>query len=473
MHNGDGKSQAYMEDALELEQSIERVESHFKPQPSWFERHLAPVKAVVEKFKSQYGFIATAATLISDFIKPILDLTLPIAVGSLAGGAIFLVASRIFRSAREKLQGAAAVCGLFLVCSTGLLGVQHLVPGAADKGVIADAIPGASKVQKAMLASLGKIEANTERTAQGVEGVKQSVDTLKKESSDDPRKELQNLGKSFDEQGFLQSMAMCDMRAMKLYKTAGMKLPRYKAIEVLVLPSDVACLELYRDEFASYGPDLCLTSKFVNPIFALRTTAVDWLSKAYEIPERKTFVESLCGEAALREKYPQLYGGKSRTTSQLELEMRSRGPLVLNEDQAREEREKIKRLFPGATDVQTASPSQPSPAVQANSAPPPQQPRGDAVLGAGDIRRDIIGKNLNHAGKMDITFGPDGSFASGDGRVGRNGKYRLEADGRLCWQDNMGFDGCFQYFRENGVLKVRRNDPKSRDLIGIVKVTGR
>jgi hypothetical protein len=122
----------------------------------------------------------------------------------------------------------------------------------------------------------------------------------------------------------------------------------------------------------------------------------------------------------------------------------------------------------GATS-RAAGASRPS---QADPAKPPALEK-PAALTAADIRRDILGKILNHAGKMDITFNPDGTYASGDGRIGRNGKYQLAGDGRICWQDNLGFDGCFQYFRENGVLKVKRNDPKSQDLIGAVKVINR
>jgi hypothetical protein len=113
----------------------------------------------------------------------------------------------------------------------------------------------------------------------------------------------------------------------------------------------------------------------------------------------------------------------------------------------------------------------PSPTVPPQGAAVAPQPTGN--LAASDVQREILGKNLNHAGKIDITFNSNGTFASGDGRIGRNGKYQMMADGRLCWQDNLGFDGCFQYFRDNGVLKVKRNDSKSHDVIGTVKVTNR
>lgn len=322
--------------------------------------------------------------------------------------------------------------------------------------------------------AISRLEAQMKRTADGVEKIGKSVDTLKRETSSDPRKELQNLGKSFDEQGFIQSMAMCDMRALKLYKDAGMKLPRYKAIEVLVLPSDVSCLELYREEFASYGTDLCLTSKFVNPIYALNTTAVDWLSKAYEIPERKTFVESLCGEAALREKYPQLYGGKSRTVSQLELEMRGRGRMVLSEDQAREEREKIKTMFPGAPDAPTASPSQPSTAraQPANAPPNVQQPSTPApsepALAPNYIRANLLSRAIHH-GKAVYMYYADGKLeASPDGTSVLTGSYRIEADGRVCWNTSQLGRNCFEYYRRGGTLRVRRADANNRNDIGAV-----
>lgn len=159
--------------------------------------------------------------------------------------------------------------------------------------------------------ALNRIEEQTRRTADGVERLNKGVDAVKRETSDDPRKELQNLGKKWTEEDFKQTMVMCDIRALKLYRDAGMKLRRNLALDRLVYV-DLDCLQVYREQFVAFGPELCFSPEFtivgtVNPIAYLKT--------AFKAPERRRFVEGLCGETRLRESYPELYGGAPKNVS--------------------------------------------------------------------------------------------------------------------------------------------------------------
>jgi hypothetical protein len=554
----------------------------------WLERRLAPLRKVVEGFKSKYGFIAVAGTMLADFIKPIVDLALPVMFGSLIGGTGLVMASRLLKASREKLEGAALICGLLLTCSTGLWTAQYLLPGAADKGVIADVIPGAGKAQNAVLAALGMIEGNTRRSAEGIDRIGSSVETLKKETSSDPRKELANVGIMWSEDAFSAAVLGNDPKSVELFLKAGRQVQSYLIIGFLDRPfrKDIGELLLrFKDQV---DRKVCTNESVPMALYQYGIwLQSEFITQKLQDQDKKTFFFSLCDARAVRTIYeakanklksdaadydqrvaqqvsdrnacianltkkyiPSPRGMNSmdadrlaekaydegaemvdrfgKMSARLALEERSRersgvyasirsarmmgsnsdgiistmiakGCHTAYSTPSRPNPSELTRLqsvleaiggrdsapvptppdsapridTPGSAMPRTGPPP-PAVAVtpQIPAAAPPQQ-RTDGSLTATDVRRDILGKNLNHDDRMDITFDPNGTFASGDGRIGRNGKYQLMDDGRLCWRDNLGFDGCFQYFRENGALKVRRSDAKSREVIGTVKVTSR
>lgn len=93
----------------------------------------------------------------------------------------------------------------------------------------------------------------------------------------------------------------------------------------------------------------------------------------------------------------------------------------------------------------------------------------DVPLTEAQVRVEIIGKNVTHLDRYHRTYNPDGTAAGGDGRFGWMGTYRLEKDGRVCLKAQ-GDTPCFQYYRRNGQLRVRRTDPGSPGDIGLVTV---
>lgn len=93
----------------------------------------------------------------------------------------------------------------------------------------------------------------------------------------------------------------------------------------------------------------------------------------------------------------------------------------------------------------------------------------DVALTVVQVRAEIIGKNVTHLDRYHRTYNPDGTAAGGDGRFGWMGTYRLEKDGRVCLKAQ-GDTPCFQYYRRNGQLRVRRTDSGSPGDIGPVTV---
>lgn len=92
---------------------------------------------------------------------------------------------------------------------------------------------------------------------------------------------------------------------------------------------------------------------------------------------------------------------------------------------------------------------------------------GDGNLTAADVRAQLIGKRLAW-GDAGTVYLPNGRFEGVLSGRANNGTYRIEADGRLCWQSIVR--GCFRFYREGGALWVKRDDPQSRSVLGRVTI---
>jgi hypothetical protein len=93
------------------------------------------------------------------------------------------------------------------------------------------------------------------------------------------------------------------------------------------------------------------------------------------------------------------------------------------------------------------------------------------VLTAAEVRREIVGHRVAaEDGGMSWYYYANGKYDGDDGRNARGGTYVVRPDGRLCWNDNVGVSGCFQYYRKSGKLRVRRADPGHDFELGAVAV---
>ena len=422
--------------------AIENIEKSHSERDTVIDRLFSTLAELWSHASPSLVSIGGAMSAVADFFKPILELT---QITTIAAGVATLALSALsMRSskAQPRLRSLATVCGIVFTCSASFWGLQMVVPGARNDGAIAAVVPGASAVQDRLFASLDRIE----NAARGG----------KREVSADPRKELFNLGMKYDESDFIKAYFMCDKRALSLYRQAGMKIPHYKAIEYLTNAPNIECIREFKDEFVAIGPDICITENYVNPIFRLDTPAVTWLRVGFEKPEKKAFIEEICGAERLKAEYPSLYPQARRPEPPRVQPAVSAWPA------------------PDAPQRQGASPPPQSPAP-APTTPDAATIRANSALTAAEVRSQIIGLNrsVNHNGQLELSFGPNGKFDGGDGRIGTNGTYRVEADGRVCWKNDRGFAGCFQYYRQNGALFVRRNDAGNNAIIGPVKVSAR
>jgi len=305
--------------------------------------------------------------------------------------------------------------------------------------------------------AISRLEAEMKRTADGVDKLGRTADTLKRETSDDPRKELQNLGIPWTSDEYAGVIMRCDVRGIRLFRQSGMKMLAQSAQPILEATKNVSCLEEVRDELATFREEACFRDRMSIPF-----------TFAFKQPDHRAFIESLCGEARLREKYPILYGDKPKgPLTGLSAEIAAKVPLTLSDEDVKTERERLKLLFPGAANPQPATQSAPSAAIPATSPPAPSAP-AEPALAPNYIRANMLSRAVHH-GKAIYMYYPDGRLeVSPDGTNVLTGSYRIESDGRVCWNTSQLGRNCFEYYRRGATLRVRRADANNRNDIGAV-----
>ena len=92
------------------------------------------------------------------------------------------------------------------------------------------------------------------------------------------------------------------------------------------------------------------------------------------------------------------------------------------------------------------------------------------ALTAAEVNAQVVGHSVAlEDGSFTWYYNKGGKYDADDGRVARSGTYQVRPDGRLCWNDNTGVSGCFQYYRQAGKLHARRADPGNSFELGAVK----
>lgn len=93
------------------------------------------------------------------------------------------------------------------------------------------------------------------------------------------------------------------------------------------------------------------------------------------------------------------------------------------------------------------------------------------VLAAAEVKSQIVGHSVAaEDGGMTWYYHPTGKYDADDGRNARGGVYVVRPDGKLCWTEQSGISGCFEYYRQGGKLQMRRADPGHDFELGAVTV---
>jgi hypothetical protein len=175
------------------------------------------------------GILVTGlVAVVSDVLAPVGPFALPVAV--LAGAlAIFLVlpipwigslGRRLFKS-----YWRVPVVATLALSAALLFGAHVLTQSAPSDGWIGSHVSALGDVQQ----SLGLVEEQTQAISEttsdikkDTEEIKDKLDDVKQETSDDPRKELANLGVTWSQQSFVDALMAGDERTVRLFLEGGM-----------------------------------------------------------------------------------------------------------------------------------------------------------------------------------------------------------------------------------------------------------
>lgn len=133
-----------------------------------------------------WEFAWAPVVFVADFLKPFAPFALYLAIMGWIVWAACRFAPKL-RTRHTTTMRHALVVALF---STFFAVTQFLSPGGNTNGVIATLFPVAETFQDRLLGKAEAIERNTAQTAENTK----NIGTPKQESSDDPQKELMNLG---------------------------------------------------------------------------------------------------------------------------------------------------------------------------------------------------------------------------------------------------------------------------------------
>ncbi len=247
---------------------------------------------------------AIAAAL--DFLKPLTDGLLgfsPLSAyfwAGVIGGPVCYMLSRKEPASEwhDKLRVGAVVCGLMAI--TGAIPVVGgwFSPSIAEKGAIATASSSASEVQTRILA---KISADTGTLVEKATRIEDTVKHLKRETSEDPRKELANLGVQWDTDSFATALTTGDKRTLELFMAGGFRPGGFTIRQFMFqrfTPDMGNILSAYPDQLPQ---ELC-TERFGT----LGWNQDQFILEMSTDPGKKAFYFSMCDPKKLKDLYKSL-----------------------------------------------------------------------------------------------------------------------------------------------------------------------
>lgn len=162
--------------------------------------------------------LAGAVATFADLAQPVAPVSSYVLVISL----LILTALMVTRFMVGKWNDVLSITSYFavisLVFSVFLMIYQNANPQAKRLGVMGAHIPGIVEMQK----SLGMVNKKLAHISKKVDSIDKKIGKLKKETSDDPRKELFNMGITWDQASFYKTASRGDLKNFDLFLKGGM-----------------------------------------------------------------------------------------------------------------------------------------------------------------------------------------------------------------------------------------------------------
>ena len=223
---------------------------------------------------------STLLAAIGDFFSPKGGWILPLALGLVALATLCFMLLLGTRAAAKISEGDSDLEGWWDGPRWSQLGVWAIASFAISSlffgwwsharaevgGVLASNINIVSDAQQ-QLGLLDRIESNTARTAGATETIR---DTVKRETSDDPRKEINNRGQQWSERGFLEAIDRADLESIELYLKGRMSIDKVdNFVFSLIYNRNYSALDLFEKYKLSASLESCRLALFHAEIFAI------------------------------------------------------------------------------------------------------------------------------------------------------------------------------------------------------------
>lgn len=200
--------------------------------PTGLARWLARCKPYYSALVRFCGVVTTAIAVVSDVLLPVAPFALYTAIVLLViGVAIPIVhavrplnlrAKDAFHEYWDKPIWLAVAVSFVMMC----VAYHSSSQSPSGNGVLADNFPMFRSVQQDLgiiRSSVQAIERHTGEISDNTRQINEKMDSVKQETSADPRKELANLGVTWSVDSFVEAMMEGDMEKVRLFLAGGMK----------------------------------------------------------------------------------------------------------------------------------------------------------------------------------------------------------------------------------------------------------
>jgi hypothetical protein len=157
--------------------------------------------------------LAGAITTVSDICQPIAPVSAWVFVGSLFAITILFVVRRVVGNKIGLVTDGMWVSGCALFLSGALFLLQGSAEESKDRGFLA-----------AQSTAVERLQSDLGLVGKQLDEISHKLENVKKEVSEDPKKELANQGLSWKYESFLESLYNRDYAVIELYARGGMKL---------------------------------------------------------------------------------------------------------------------------------------------------------------------------------------------------------------------------------------------------------
>ncbi len=165
--------------------------------------------------------IAVAAVIltIADFAQPIAPVAAYVIGASMIVLTVLLFAKFILKKWNETFSVLSYFSAMSFVMALILFVFQNQSDEAKQSGLIASKLPGLVEPQK----SLGMVEKQLGQIADSAKSIDRKMDNVTKEVSNNPRKELSNLGMDWSALSMYNAASAGDLKSLTLFLKGGMR----------------------------------------------------------------------------------------------------------------------------------------------------------------------------------------------------------------------------------------------------------